>query len=118
MRKPALIVAPLLLAAMLGGCAAPGAEPGSNPLNDIEKVIDLIPWAKSIAADASADELTGRIAEITAGLPARDIPEATRTEIQDQLKALDAAVCADPGNAAAHVSELNAILDDVKAALQ
>ena len=73
MRKPALVVVPLLLAALLGGCAAGSDEPPSDPVSDLEKVIDLIPWAKSIAADASADELTARITEITADLGSLDI---------------------------------------------
>ena len=77
---------------MCGAIGRPGLEP---PIRD---VIDIIPWAKSIAADASANELTARIAEISAGIPTLDIPDAARTEIEDKLKALKAAVLADPGN--------------------
>ena len=82
MSKTAIVVAPLLVVALLGGCAAPAPDQG--PLKDLESVIDLIPWAKSVAADASADQLTARIAEITAGLPSLDIPDATRTEVESR----------------------------------
>jgi len=78
MRKPAIIVVPLLVAAFLSGCAAPAPGQGTNPLKDLESVIDLIPWAKSIAADASAEQVTARILEISVGLPSLDISDATR----------------------------------------
>ena len=117
MNKRAIVV-PLLLAALLTGCAGTAADDGSNPLKDFEKVIDLIPWAKSIAADASAEQLTARIAEITAGLPSLDISDAERTAIEARLKALSDALAADPNNPAVHVAELNAIIDEVKAAVQ
>jgi hypothetical protein len=118
MRKRAVVVVPLLLVALLSGCAGLTADPGSNPLKDLEGVGDLIPWAKSIAADASAEQLTARIAEITAGLPSLDISDAVRADIEARLKALGAAVAADPANVAAHAAELNAIIDEVKAAVQ
>ena len=108
---------PFVLVAVLAGCAVPADAP-SNPLNDLEKVIDLIPWAKSVAAEATAEQVTARIAEATAGLPSLDIPEATRSEIESRLTALSAAVSADPGKMAAHANELNAILDEIKAAVQ
>lgn len=117
MSKPTMAVVPLPIAALLGGCTAPVPDLGDNPVEDLQNVIDLVPWAKSVAADASADQLTARISEITAGLPSLDIPDATRTETESQLKALSAAVLADPSNAAAHAAELNAIIDEIKAAL-
>jgi hypothetical protein len=114
MKRPAIVIVPVLLATLLGGCAlSPGAQP-DIPLQDL---VDLIPWAKSVAADASADELTARIAEITAGLPTLDISDAGRAEIEGKLRALDAAIRADPSNPATHATELNAILDQVKTAL-
>ena len=113
--KRALFVAPLLLAALLSGCAVPSADQGSNPVQDL---IDIIPWAKSVAADATANELTARIAEVSARISTLEIPDATRTAIEDKLKDLDAAIRADPGNVAAHAAALNAILDDLKAAIE
>ena len=117
MRAHARLVVPLLAVALLSGCAAPGAEGGSNPLSDVEKVIDLIPWAKSVAADADANVVIQRIEEIKAGLPSLDIPASTRTDIERRLAELGDAVQADPSDAAAHVAELNAILADIAAAL-
>jgi hypothetical protein len=91
----------------------PVPDSSSNPLTD---VIDLIPWAKSIGADATAQELTARIAEITAGLSSLDISEAERTELESRLTRLGQAIAADPADVDAHAAELNAILDDVRAA--
>jgi len=117
MRKPAMIVVPLILVVLLGGCATPMPGQGTNPLNDLEKVVDLIPWAKSVAAGASAEQLTARVAEISAALPSLDIPQATRADIEARLGELTASVLADPSNAGSHASELNAILDEIRAAL-
>lgn len=117
MRTHARLIVPVLAVALLSGCAAPGAGEGSNPLSDVEKVIDLIPWAKSVAADADANTVAQRIEEIKAGLPSLDIPPATRTEIERRLAELSAAVRANPSDAEAHVTELNAILTDIAAAL-
>ncbi|MET0888424.1 MAG: hypothetical protein ABWX92_18465 [Mycetocola sp.] len=118
MSKRAFVVVPALLVLVLGGCAGPAADEGSNPLKDFEKVIDLIPWAKSIAGDASAEHLTARIAEITAGLPSLNIPDATRADVAARLKAVSDSLLADPSNTAAAVTELNAVIDEVKAAVQ
>ena len=115
MNRPAIVVVPVLLAALLGGCTVSPAEQPANPVQDL---IDIIPWAKSVAADATADELTARIAEITAGLPTIDISDAKRAEIEGKLRAMDAAIRADPSNLAAHATELNAILDEIKAVIQ
>jgi hypothetical protein len=114
MKRPAIVIVPVLLAALLGGCAVSPTQQTDNPIQDL---IDIIPWVKSVAADASADELTARIAELTAGLPALDISDAERAEIEGKLRALDAAIRADPSNPAAYATELNAILDQVKTAL-
>jgi len=116
MRKPAMIVVPLIVVALLGGCA-PMAGQGANRLNELEKVIDLIPWAKSVAADASSQQLTARVGEIRAGLPSLDIPAATRADIEARLNELAESLLADPSSAGAHASELNAILDEIRAAL-
>lgn len=118
MRRRAGVIVPLLLAVLLSGCAGPAADQGSNPLEDLEGVVDLIPWAKSIASDASAEQLTARVEDITAGLPSIDIPDSTRADIEARLTALSSAVAADPTNVAAHVAELNVIIDEVKAAVQ
>ena len=77
-------------------------------------LIDLIPWAKSVAGTATAQELEARIAEITARLPELDISEAKRAELAAKLQALDAAVVAEPAESAAHIAELNAILDETQ----
>ncbi|WP_314502652.1 hypothetical protein [uncultured Microbacterium sp.] len=79
-------------------------------------LIDLIPWAKSVAGDATVQELTSRIAEVTAGLSSLDIPEADRAALQARLTALGAAIAADPSEVAKHADELNEILDDIRAA--
>ena len=114
MKRPARLVAPLLLVALLSGCAVAPAGQGSNPLQDL---VDIIPWAKSVAADATAEEVTARIAEISAQLPTLDIPEGTRTELEAKLKALAAAIRAEPGNVAAHIAAANEVIDDIKAAI-
>jgi len=115
MRKPPWLIAPLLLVAMVGGCAVPVPAASSNPVSDL---IDLIPWAKSVAGDATAQELEARIAEITERLPELDISEAKRAEVAARLQALGAAVVAEPTDTAAHAAELNAILDELKAAVR
>ena len=115
MRKPSWLIGPLLLVAMLGGCAVPVPAASSNPVSDL---IDLIPWAKSVAGDATAQELQARIAEITARLPELDISEAKRAEVAARLQTLGAEISADPADSAAHAAELNAILDELKAAAQ
>lgn len=117
MRAPVRFLVPVVAVALLSGCAAPVADEGSNPLSDVEKVIDLIPWAKSVAADADANTVLERIEEIKAGLPSLDIPAATRTDIERRLSEVGDAVRADPSDAAAHVAELNTILAEVAAAL-
>jgi len=118
MRKPAVVAVPLLLVVLLSGCAGPAGEQGPDPLKDLEGIVDLIPWAKSIAGDATAEQLTARVDEIIAGLPSLDIPEAARADIEARVKTLGEAVKADPADTAAHVAELNAIIDEVKAAVQ
>lgn len=118
MGKSAIIVVPLLFAALLSGCAVPAPDQSTNPLKDLDSAIDLIPWAKSVAADASAEQLTARIAEISAGLPSVNLADATKTDVQNRLSALGEAVAADPSNAAAHVAELNGIIDEIAAAVQ
>jgi hypothetical protein len=102
-----------VLTAMLSGCAVPVPDPSSNPLTE---VIDLIPWAKSVGADATAQELTARIAEVTAGLSSLDVSDSVRAELQARLTTLGAAIAADPADVDAHAAELNAILDDIRAA--
>ena len=114
MRKPSWLIAPLLLVAMLGGCGVPVPAASSNPVSDL---IGLIPWAKSVAGDATAQEIEARIAEISVRLPELDISEAKRAELAGKLQALDAAVVADPAESSAHIAELNAILDALKAAV-
>jgi hypothetical protein len=118
MRKPAVVAVPLLLVVLLSGCAGPAGEQGPNPLKDLEGVVDLIPWAKSIAGDATAEQLTARVDEIMAGLPSLDIPDSARADVEARVTALSEAVKGDPADTAAHVAELNAIIDDVKAAVQ
>lgn len=117
MRTPARLLVPVLAVALLSACAVPGPGEGSNPLSDAEKIVDLIPWAKSVAADADANVVVQRIEEIKVGLPSLDIPAATRTEVERRLAELGDAVQTDPSDAAAHVAELNAILTDIAAAL-
>ena len=91
----------------------PTPDPSSNPVSEL---IDLIPWAKSVAVDASAQELTARIAEVTTRLSTLDVSEAERAELQSRLVALGEAIATDPANVAAHAAELNAILEDIRAA--
>ena len=115
MRKPSWLIAPLLLVALLGGCAVPVPAASSNPVSDL---IDLIPWAKSVAGDANAQELEARIAEITARLPELDISDAERAEVAARLQTLGAARSADPADSAAHAAELNTILEELRTAVQ
>ena len=115
MRKPSWLIAPLLLFGMLSGCAVPVPVASSNPLSDL---IDLIPWAKSVAGTATAQELEARIAEITARLPELNISEAKRAEVAGRLQKLEAAIVTEPVDSANHAAEPNAILDELKAAVQ
>ena len=115
--QASLIVPALSLALLLSGCTAPVAGEDSDPASDLQQVIDLIPWAKSVAADADANVVAERIEQITAGLPTLDIAPATRAELERRLVQLGDAVRQDPSDAAAHVTELNAILAELAAAL-
>jgi hypothetical protein len=113
MKKWRLLIAPIVLTAMLTGCAVPVPDPSSNPLTD---VIDLIPWVKSVAGDATAQELTARIAEVTAKLSSLDVSDSERAELESRWSQLGQAIAADPADVAAHAAELNAIFDDIRAA--
>jgi hypothetical protein len=113
MKKWHLLIAPIVLAGMISGCAVPAPNASSNPLTE---VIDLIPWANSVAGDATAQKITARLAEATAGLSSLDISEAERAELQARLTSLGEAIAADPADIDAHAAELNAILDDIRGA--
>ena len=99
---------------MLGGCAVPVPAASSNAVSDL---IDLIPWAKSVAGNATAQELEARVAEVAARLSELDISDAKRAEVAGRLQTLAATIVADPVDSAAHAAELNVILDDLKAAV-
>lgn len=110
------MIVPVLAVALLSGCAAPGAD-GANPLSEVEKVIDLIPWAKQVAADANPDAVVEKIEEIKAGLPDVNLPAETKADIEKRLTELGDAVAADPSAVAEHATELNAIIAEITAAL-
>jgi len=106
----------VLLAAILTGCAAPAAPPADPPSNPLQDVIDLIPWAKSVADDATAADVTARIAELTAALPNLEMTDAARAGITSDLEQLAADVAEHPNDIEAHVAALRAIIADVQAA--
>ena len=110
-----LLALPLILAATLTGCAAPGADGVSNPLQDL---IDTIPWARDVADTASAQELAARVDEISATLGSIEISEAARSEFQARLKALSADLAAHSSETQAHVDELRAIIAEIAAAVE
>src|SRR4051794_11396393 len=93
MRMSKLLVMPLVLVALLSGCAVPAPNQVPNP---IQSMIDLIPWAKSVADTASAEDVTARIDEISATLPTLEASQATKNEVAARLTALRAAVVAHP----------------------
>ena len=111
-----LLVAPLVLAALLSGCAGAPADQGSNPLDDLKKVVELAPWAKSVADNAGAQEVLARVAELQATVSTLDVPQATKDEVAKRLTALSAEVTANPDAGKAAVTELRAIIDQLKAA--
>ena len=100
---------------MLGGCAVPVPAASSNPVSDL---IDLIPWAKSVAGDASAQELKRGSRRSLRGFLSwmsrrRSVPRWRQAGRRSAT-----AIAADPTDVAAHAAELNAILDDIRAAAQ
>lgn len=113
MGKLGSLVLPLVLVAILSGCAAPAADQVSSPLRDM---IDLIPWARDIGDTATTEEVAARIDEIAAELPALGLAYATRRDLEGKLKRLAIDVNAESGNLAEEVAELRAIIDEVKAA--
>ncbi|WP_137845538.1 hypothetical protein [Microbacterium sp. 2FI] len=115
MRAPLRFLTPLLAAALLTGCAIPTAD--SNPVSELEKVIDLIPWAKSVAGTATSTELSARIDEITTNLDSLDLAAAKKADLEARLTALKSSISTDPADLATHVAELNAIIDELRAAM-
>ena len=111
-----LLVVPLVLVALLSGCAGAPADQSSNPLDGLEKIVDIAPWAKSIADGASAREVQARVAELQATLPTLDVPESTRDEVAKRLTALSAELTTNPDAGKAAVTELRAIIDELRAA--
>jgi hypothetical protein len=115
MRMRKLLFVPLMLVTLLSGCAAPAADQGSNSMQNL---IDLIPWAKSVADSATAEEVTTRIDEVIAALPMLAVSQATKDELTARLKTLKSEVVAHPDNRSANAAELRAIIELVRAAVE
>jgi hypothetical protein len=114
--KRRVLVVPLVLTALLSGCAGAPADRGSNPLDDLKKVVEIAPWAKSIADNASAQEVQARVAELQATLSTLDVPQETKDEAAKRLAALSAELTTNPDAGKAAVTELRAIIGALRAA--
>ena len=124
-------LAPLALAVLLlTGCTAttpPDAAPAQAeaqpveialPASDIVTIDDGIEWARGLDDSVNADELSEGINAIGDLVPDLDIWFADNNEIGGALIGLNADVLNDPDNAGTQVDDLNAIIDDLGAAIE
>lgn len=111
------VATPLVVAAILAGSVGCAPDQGRNPVDDLVHVVDLIPWARSVADIASAEQLSARIEELRATLPGLDIPDATKAALTARLEALKADAQAHPTEFKANAVKLGTLIEDVKAAV-
>jgi hypothetical protein len=111
----------------LTGCSAPGPAPqpestaagvAAISAASIETTDEGIAWARSIDDTVSADELGAGIRAIGDLLPGLDIWFQDSNQIGQALTSLNAAVLAEPDDAATKVNDLNAVVDDIEAAIE
>lgn len=86
--------------------------------DDIETIDDGIAWARSLDSTATAAELSAGIDRIGDLVPDLDIWFATNNKIGVALIELNTEVLEDPGDAGTKVDDLNAIVDDIEAAIE
>lgn len=119
-----LIVSTLVLSGC-GTASAPTAEPSASATAesrfqavDIVTIDDGITWARGLGDWATATELSNGINKIGALVPEQDIWFATSNQIGSDLISLNLAIQEDPDNAAMKVDDLNAIIDQIEAAIE
>lgn len=126
LRTPRPIIAALLLAGALTftGCAAPAVEPEATATaetaiaaTDIETIDDGIAWARALDGTATADELSEGITRLSRIIPDLDIWFQDNNAIGSDLINLNADVLSDPATAGTKVADLQAIVDDIEAAI-
>ena len=85
---------------------------------EISTIDDGIAWARGLDGDASAQEISAGVVAIGKLVPDLDIWFATNNEIGSALIQLNADVLGDPSNAGTKVDDLQAIVDDIEAAIE
>lgn len=125
--KTKLAAAALAFTFALTGCAAtaPASEPepavaAEAPIEaaDIETIDDGIAWARSLDDTATADELSEGLNQISGLVPELDIWFQANNEIGRDLISLNVDVLANPADAGTKVDDLQAIVDDIEAAIE
>lgn len=94
------------------------AAPAAIEATDIVTMDDGVAWARSLTADAPATEISTGMGALMDLVPEQDIWFATNNEIGRELNALNAEVLSDPEDAGTKVDDLNAIVDDIEAAIE
>jgi uncharacterized lipoprotein YajG len=122
MKLHAIIITASIL--LLAGCSAPSeppAEPTATAVTieaaSITTIDDGIGWARSLDQTVRAAELAEGVQKIGDLVPQESIWFSTKNKIGGELISLNAEIQADPGSASVNVDDLNAIVDDIEAAI-
>lgn len=123
--RPAVVAFLLISLIGLGGCAAPAAsEPAPSPTAiqrlqsaGIVTIDDGIAWARGLGDWATATELSQGIVAIGKLVPDQNLWFEYNNEIGQNLISLNADILNDPDNATTKIDDLNAIIDDLEAAI-
>jgi len=123
------VIGSLTIVLALFGCApspAPAPKLPTEPASasteiaaaSIQTAEDGIEWARALDSSVTAAELSKGIQAIGDLVPDEDIWFASNNEIGGELISLNADVLADPEGADTKVDDLNAIVDDLEAAIK
>lgn len=124
--KIKLAAAALALAFALTGCASttPVSEPETTVAAEsaidaasIETIDDGIAWARGLDDTATAAEISEGLRQISGLVPDLDIWFEANNDIGGALIKLNADVLANPDDAGTKVDDLQAIVDDIEAAI-